>query len=74
MDNSDKISKIIEAVQSAKDLLNEFITPEIAKHMTPDQLKKLEEARHKVDVEIPNASRELDKINEKYRKNGVVNS
>ena len=74
MDNSDKISKIIEAVQSAKDLLNEFLTPEIQKHMTEDQLKQFEEARHKVDVEIPNASRELDKINKKYRKNAFTNS
>ena len=74
MDNSGKISKILEAVESAKDLLNEFLSPEITKHMTPEQLEQLEDARRKVEIDIPKASKELEKINEKYRKNAFTNS
>lgn len=64
----------MDAVGEAHALLEESITPDIEKLMTPEQLSQLEEARTKVLKDLPNASKELEKINAKYRRNATSNS
>jgi len=73
MTDNSRIGKIIEAVGEAEGLLNEFLTPDIQSLMTPEQLKELENVRKMVNIDMPNASKELEKINEKYNRNGTSN-
>ena len=74
IDNSGRIGKIMDAVNEAHGLMNEYITPDIEKLMTPDQLEQLKEARTKVTRDMPNASKELEKINEKYKRHASSNN
>ena len=66
MDSKD--NKIIDAVNEAHGLMNEYITPEISSLLTPEQLDKLEEARKMVTKDLPYASKELERINLKYKR------
>jgi hypothetical protein len=74
INNSGRIGKIMEAVNEAHGLMNEYITPDIEKLMNPEQLEQLNEARTKVLKDMPNASKELEKINAKYKRHASSNN
>ena len=73
MINDSKISNLLKGIEDAKGLLNEFITPEIKKSMTPEQLEQLTDVNKMINIDLPKASKELAKINEKYNRNGTPN-
>jgi hypothetical protein len=64
MDNiKGKISKILGAVEEAKGLLNEFVTPELISKMTPEQKEKLEEVEKLTGEDLKKSVESLHKIN-----------
>jgi hypothetical protein len=69
MDNTSRIGKILQAIDEAQGLLNEFITPELESKMTVEQKAELEECRKLTGKDLKNSSEILQKINLKYKKN-----
>lgn len=69
------ISKLLEAIEAGNSLMNKFVTPEVEKNMTPEQLDLLEEAREVSGKNnLKRLSKKLERINETLRRNATTNN
>lgn len=67
MDNKNDFIKVLEGLASAKNILNNMLTPEILEQMTDEQIQEIEEAKKGVDDEaIKKASKDLENFTNKY--------
>jgi hypothetical protein len=61
MDNKKDLTKVLEGLTSAQNMLNTMLTPEILKQMTPEQLQQIEDAKKGIDNKgLQKASKDLE--------------
>ena len=62
------IEYLLKGLKEAEGLLNEHLTPDIEAKMSPEDLEKLQDMRKLTGVDLPNASKEIERINMKYKR------
>ena len=67
MDNSKDFMKVLEGLASAKNILNNMLTPEILEQMTDEQRQEIEDAKKGSDNDaLKKASKDLENFTNKY--------
>tara|TARA_R110000787_G_scaffold164751_1_gene277864 strand:- start:23 stop:226 length:204 start_codon:yes stop_codon:yes gene_type:complete len=67
MDNSKDFMKVLEGLASAKNILNNMLTPEILEQMTDEQRQEIEDAKKGIDNDaLKKASKDLKNFTNKY--------
>ena len=67
MDNSKDFTKVLEGLESAKNILNSILTPEILEQMTDEQRQEIEDAKKGIDNDaLKKASKDLENFTNKY--------
>tara|TARA_R110000823_G_scaffold134275_1_gene263016 strand:+ start:32 stop:235 length:204 start_codon:yes stop_codon:yes gene_type:complete len=67
MDNSKDFMKVLEGLASAKNILNNMLTPEILEQMTDEQRQEIEDAKKGIDNDaLKKASKDLENFTNKY--------
>ena len=59
--------KVLEGLASAKNILNNMLTPEILEQMTDEQRQEIEDAKKGIDNDaLKKASKDLENFTNKY--------
>jgi len=63
MDNTANLTKVLDGLKGAEDILNNMLTPEILKQMTPEQREEIASAKKGINnKDLQEASRKLEKF------------